>query len=384
MVLGGSTTFLLNLGTGLRELGESLPVVSFSSIDGNEMEEDFAARNIPVARLNWRGLIYEDRIRQAYHHVARWKPRAVIACLSSESFEVLRLVPPGVIRLGIIQSDDPGPYQLVPPFRPWLDAMVGVSQTIRDRLVNEFKFPRSVCIPYGIHFAADHKRAPRVPGEPLRLIYVGRMVELQKRVGRLVELARRLAGQGLSFHFTFLGSGPELGAMRTALQDVPQAEFLGDVSNQRVPELLNAHDVFVLLSDFEGLPLSLLEAMGAGVVPVVSDLKSGIRDVVSETTGVRVPVGDVGAAAAAITALAREPVRLATLSANASRLAREEYSAVKMAGRYLDLIDEFPRVEPTWPESVADPRPLLVRHRWLYGGLLRKARRVLKHWTNAR
>jgi glycosyltransferase involved in cell wall biosynthesis len=374
--LGGAATFLLNLGAALHEWGCQLPVVSFSAV--NEMEADFAAREIPVERLDPRGLIYEDRILGAYRLVARWQPRAVIACLSSESFEVLRLVPPGVIRLGIIQSDDPGPYQLVPAFHPWLDAMVGVSPAIRERLVNEFKFPRSVCIPYGIQFAPGRKRGVRAAGGPLRLIYVGRMIEVQKRVSRLVQLAQRLAAQTVPFHFTFVGSGPELDSMRTALGDLPQVEFLGDVPNRRVPELLQAHDVFVLLSDFEGLPLSLLEAMGEGVVPVVSDLESGIRNVVTDATGIRVPVGDVAAAAAAIAALAREPARMATLAGNATRLAREEYSAARMAQRYLDLLASFPAAVPVWPKKIAVPRPQLVRHGWLYAGLPRLGRRWLK------
>lgn len=57
----------------------------------------------------------------------------------------------------------------MPAFRPWLDAVVVGSPAIRQRLVNEFKFPRSVCIPYGIQFAPIHERGVRAAGEPLRL-----------------------------------------------------------------------------------------------------------------------------------------------------------------------------------------------------------------------
>jgi len=84
LMLGGSTTFLLNLGAALRARGGQLPVVSFSAV--NEMEADFAAREIPVERLNPRGLIYEDRILQAYRLVARWQPR-ILTNLESLSFE---------------------------------------------------------------------------------------------------------------------------------------------------------------------------------------------------------------------------------------------------------------------------------------------------------
>ena len=48
--------------------------------------------------------------------------------------------------------------------------------------------------------------------------------------------------------------------------------FTGSVSNSAVLALFDEADVFLLLSDFEGLPISLLEAMSAGVCPVVTDV----------------------------------------------------------------------------------------------------------------
>jgi glycosyltransferase involved in cell wall biosynthesis len=374
--VGGSTTFLLNLGAALRARGEQLPVVCLN--ETNEMAADFAAAEVPVFSVARRRYIYEDRTLAAYRHLATLRPRAVLACLGAESFEVLRVLPPGVARLGIIQSDDPGPYTLVDAYRPWLDTMIGVSPTIHEKLVTNKCFARSVCIPYGIQFRPATERKQRKAGEPLRLIYVGRVVECQKRVSRLVELARRLAAQALPFHFTFVGGGPELVATRAALANLPQVELLGDVPNQRVPELLRASDVFVLLSDFEGLPLSLLEAMGEGVVPVASDLESGIRNIITDNTGVRVAVGDVAAAAAAIAALARDPARLEALSRNAARLVREEYNATQMAEKFLALVETFPSAFPDWPEEVVVPQPQLVRHGWLYEGLPRLGRRWLK------
>jgi glycosyltransferase involved in cell wall biosynthesis len=373
--LGGSTTFLLNLALAFRERGERLPVMSFSA--NNEMEKDFAANGLAAWCLPRPSEIYEDRILSVYQTTAQWRPRAVMACLSAESFEVLRIVPPGVVRIGVVQSDDDLPYRTIRSFRPWLDAVVGVSSAIRDRLRDECEIARSVYIPYGIRFRPSAARPARTRDQPLRLIYLGRMTEVQKRVSRLVELVRNLAARNEPFRFTFVGSGPALAGMKTALKDLPQVAFLGEVSNQEVPDLLRSHDLFVLLSDFEGLPLSLLEAMGEGVVPVVSDLKSGIRDVVTHNTGVRVPVGDVAAATEAVMTLGRDRERLAALSRNAATLARSEYSAERMAQRYLDLLAEFPGATPSWPQQVEVPAPV-VPHPWLFQGWPRKLRRWLK------
>ena len=58
--------------------------------------------------------------------------------------------------------------------------------------------------------------------------------------------------------------------------------------------LYEQHDVLVMPSRNEGLPVALLEAGAAALIPVVSDLPSGIPEVVeSGVSGYRVPVGDI-------------------------------------------------------------------------------------------
>ncbi len=377
LLLGGSSTFLLNLTQAWRECGFQLPIVVLS--EDNEHARDFNALGAPVKLISTRP-IYEDRLRMAYEELARWRPRAVLACLGGNSFEVLQLVPPGVARLGIIQSHDPGPHQTVQCYSNWIDAVIGVSRKICEhaRSVPEVARRRVEYIPYGINFGPRAERRTTRPIDPLRIIYLGRMSEEQKRVSRLVELAKLLDAQGVNYGFTFAGSGAQLLALQSALADAPSANFLGEVPNDTVPALLAAHDVLVLLSDYEGLPLSLLEGMGAGVVPVVSDLESGIRDVVTTETGVRVPVGDVPAAARAIFALAQDRGRLAALSAAAARSVRDEYSAARMAERYLKLIGELAPSPVPWPASVEVPVPVGVKRAWLYRGLPRVARRWIK------
>lgn len=378
LMLGGSTTFLVNLSRSFHERGLVLDVVGLD--ERNEMAADFAAAGARVQCLPRRRLIYEDRIHAAWRAMAARKPVAVLACLGAESFEPLRLLPAGVARLGVIQSDDPAPYAMARNYASWLDAIVGVSTTICDRLRKDGAFAKTRIehIPYGIAFGPENVRAPRDFARPLKLVYLGRMIEEQKRVSRLVELARLLAARGENFEFMLAGSGSELATVQEALRGLPSARCLGEIPNSETRALLRSQDVLVILSDYEGLPLSLLEAMGEGVVPVVSDLESGLRQVVTEQTGICVPVGNVAAAADAIGALARDPARLAALSSAAGKLAREEYSAARMGQRYLDLIGAIAKPGAVWPEHVSVPAPVELKPEWLYQGLGRSARRWLK------
>lgn len=106
-----------------------------------------------------------------------------------------------------------------------------------------------------------------------------------------------------------LGSGPlEDGLRRLARQlEVDDlVHFLG--MRDDVFDLLPGFDLFALSSRFEGLPISLLEAMGSGVAPVVTDV-GGVPEVVTHgRDGVLVPPGDHDSLAAALSKLLSDRV----------------------------------------------------------------------------
>jgi glycosyltransferase involved in cell wall biosynthesis len=379
LMLGGSSTFLLNLFKALGRRGYYFPIVILS--DRVEHSVEFAQAKSELLALTGPDLIYEDRLAWGYKQVARFRPQAVLACLSSDSFEVLRSVPASVVRLGIIQSDDPGPYRLVKEYRPWLDGFVGVSTQICDhiRSLPESDGLRIEYIPYGIDFPTAVSRSARSADAPLRVVYLGRIIEEQKRISRLIRLVKLLEQRNANVAFTIVGDGPDAVQTRTALSECPTVNFRGTILNTEVPGLLREQDVFILLSDFEGLPLSLLEAMAEGVVPVVSDLRSGMRQIVGPEAGFRFPIGDVDAAAQILLALSNDRALLAKRSAAAAKLAREHYHADRMAEQYLHLISELADggEPPVWPCEIRVPAPRVARP-WLYDGWPRKARRFLK------
>jgi glycosyltransferase involved in cell wall biosynthesis len=129
-----------------------------------------------------------------------------------------------------------------------------------------------------------------------------------------------------------------------------------------VPQLLSQHDVFLLASDYEGLPLSMVEAMGAGLVPVVSELPSGIRELVDETTGRRVAPDNVTGYAEAIIWLHEHRDAMGRMSANARTRVVREFSTSAMADRWLGA---FPQATPpgiVWPSSWSIKPPLQMEN----------------------
>ena len=103
-----------------------------------------------------------------------------------------------------------------------------------------------------------------------------------------------------------------------------------------VDRLLGAFDLFVLASHREGQPRAAMEAAASGLPIVATDVR-GCRQVVDDgTTGLLVPVADVGALRAAICALAASPDRRRAMGAAGRAKAEREFDEREVVRRVMD------------------------------------------------
>jgi glycosyltransferase involved in cell wall biosynthesis len=151
--------------------------------------------------------------------------------------------------------------------------------------------------------ASDLAAAPHTTGGRPVVLTVARL-DQQKGLNYLLEAAAQVP----EAQFVLAGEGPERAALeaqaaRLGLQD--RVRFLG--YRPDIPELLAGCDLFVLPSLYEGLPLSVLEAMAVGK-PVIATAIGGTDEaVVPEQTGLLVPAADPAALARAIRQLLADP-----------------------------------------------------------------------------
>jgi glycosyltransferase involved in cell wall biosynthesis len=133
-----------------------------------------------------------------------------------------------------------------------------------------------------------------------------------------------------------LGDGPlrEPLQARAANLGLTRVQFPGNVPD--VARRLARHPIFVLLSDHEGLPMSILEAMRAGMAIVASRLP-GIEEMVTDDESALLVENDPHAVANALERLLRDPARRARLGAAARARYQREFGAQTMASRVLDV-----------------------------------------------
>jgi glycosyltransferase involved in cell wall biosynthesis len=105
-----------------------------------------------------------------------------------------------------------------------------------------------------------------------------------------------------------------------------------------VPALLAAADIFALPSHFEGLPMSIIEAMLTGLPVVSTDIKGAREQVVDGVTGLLVPPATVGKLAEALQQLVDDPGLRARMGAAGRARAVARFDESRVVARTLDLL----------------------------------------------
>lgn len=213
---------------------------------------------------------------------------------------------------------------------------------VAGHLRKYFMIPKSRCITIhnGITIPDDvvHRttRDP-MPDSPGPVIgWIGRMVPVKglPTLLRALQSVRCVAPPTL----LLLGDGPDrasLEALASSLGISERVRFMGFVDNPR--EFHAQMDVFALPSIHEGIPIALLEALGAGL-PVVASAVGGIPRIVSDDTlGVLIDSSSPLDWANALTTLLNDRRKMLALGKAARQHVEENFSMDRMAGDYVAL-----------------------------------------------
>jgi len=199
-----------------------------------------------------------------------------------------------------------------------------------DRRKDIFFLPHGVTIPTFYRNQTEQAASSR-----LRLLFLARVTE-SKGAFDLVDISSLLQKNGCDFEWTVIGRGPALPELKEKWNDSVPVQFLSPDTNREVLEIAATHDVFVLPTKFDGTPVSLLETMSVGLVPVMTDLPGGIHEIVQPEIGFALPMNDNPAFAAAITTLSRDRNLLATLGRQCRAKAERDFDVKKTTLKYFE------------------------------------------------
>ena len=125
---------------------------------------------------------------------------------------------------------------------------------------------------------------------PCKIIHVSCFEDKSKNISGLLESLKIVEQKGIDFQCTLIGEGMDFDLMKAkaeVLQLINKVSFTGLLEGQKLADELSSGDFLVLSSNYENMPVVILEALASGL-PVVSTNVGGIKEMIDETKGILV------------------------------------------------------------------------------------------------
>ena len=358
------------------------------------MLDILAGNGIDVQAHLWRAShLPEERARLLANWVNDNETNVYIVSASPDvGWLALPILAPDVVTISIAHNDVGAFYSPLTHYHPFIDVAVAVSAEIHRKIIAGGTPPeRARQIPYGVASLSESEiesRAaqPRESRQPINIAYIGRIVQQQKRVLDLVPLAVDLKRRGVLFQLHIIGDGSERAQLSGRLAATDAAEcvrFWGWLSGKQIKDLLPEMDVFLLMSEYEGLPVALLEAMGHGLAPVVSRIASGNTELIrDEENGFLVEVGDIDGFVGRLERLADDGSLLRNIQ-KAAWDTSQRFDISSMVDSYLECFEDaatarFSQEYRSMTGGSYPPMPSCVSR---YPFWLRKIKYQLRSWS---
>jgi glycosyltransferase involved in cell wall biosynthesis len=305
LVSGGAEKFNLDLMRQLSQRGWELTIATTIG-SHNPWQHEFEAITPDVFPMK-NFLEWKDYPRFLAYLIQSRQVDAVLVTGSQETYRLLpylRIRFPQIPILDYIHFIIPewmegGFARLSLLFHSCLDLSVVTSQHLKNWMVAEGADPERVDVctaNVDIHSwhpdslqRAEVRSQLGVSDEQTLILYIGRL-EQQKQPHVFAKTMQRLGRQELPFLAVVAGDG----SLRNWVQDFIEKEhlmekvrLLGDVSQQKVRELMQAGDILFLPSENEGIALTIYEAMASGIVPVGAKV-GGQAELVTPECGILV------------------------------------------------------------------------------------------------
>ncbi len=275
----------------------------------------------------------EDQVRWILRQIEQNPPDVFVPNLVVSAYHAARWIrAAGIPTVGILHSDDAYYRAIQDEFvfgssQQALSSIVCVSAQLEEQL--RARNPRQtevIRIPYGVHVPENIERRS---SDRLRIAYVGRLAEEQKRISETTRALIQVCREVPNVEAMIFGDGPDRNNVERILasegSDV-SVRLAGNIPNSEIQQRLQQFDVITLLSDYEGLPIALLEGMACGCVPVCLNMRSGIPELIQhKVTGLLVS-DRAESFVAAVRRLASDAALRTTMARNARQTIVERYS----------------------------------------------------------
>lgn len=342
--IGGAETLVLHLSAEMLRRGHEVSVIAWR--DKGTLEPEFRAHGVTTLSLGVGGRFGLKQVQRCFGAVRDGRFDVVHAHLFPVNYWV-SVFPRSIGRRIYTEHSITNRRRRIRWVRPIervvysrFDVVVGVSEEVRESLRAWLPSRAVACVPNGIPIGEMSKQYQERGGHgPGRVLFVGRLT-YAKGVDVLLRAVAIERALGRVFMLDIVGDGEErqsLEGMARSLGVSEQVSFHG--YRRDLARFYEGRPVVVLPSRWEGLPMTLLEAMGAGC-PVIATRVGGVPEALdgkSGDVGLLVEPEAAEALGSAIRRVMADPIFARDLGERARFRVAERYSIERTADRYLSM-----------------------------------------------
>ncbi len=286
-ILSGVVNWTINLVEQMHQDKEDFYVLSMKRKDGNYDYGKIADR---IFWADYRLGRYRQSVEETMDFIEAKLPCKIVINQISQIFWAACLVKQKykdqIEIVSIIHSDFSRIYEQNAFLDGFIDSYICVSREIYGAMKEKYRIAEEKLHyrPTSTEYDREYQREAAGAQKALAIAYAARIEKAQKRADLLLPLIRLLEKSGMDYRLNIAGDGTYYKELENFIRSQGVTErvtLYGALPYDAMRDFWKENDIFINLSDIEGMPVSLLEAMSWGCVPVVTKT-SGTKATVEE------------------------------------------------------------------------------------------------------
>lgn len=278
-------------------------------------------------------------------------------CIMIDSWQSMGMLTTAIVRknnrwavpcfIEVIHNDLPRLFRGIKCFESTFDYCMAVSRDINCEMMNAYGVDsRKVRYKESpVYFGTVEREYALDNNMPIRIGYGARLEKSQKRADLLIPLIERLETRQIPYKLQIAGTGNWHSRIEEFIRErhlEEKVEMMGFLPREQMDQFWSGQDIFINLSEYEGVGLSMLEAIGYGCVPVVMEV-AGSREFIETDAGFVCRNGDLDEMVDAIQFLAENRHQIEVMGALGKDRIRVKCSVEQYVDYLLKLVEDKER-----------------------------------------
>lgn len=339
--MGGAETMCVTLSIVLKKMGHQVCVISLYDCD-TILSRRLADAGIPLQCMGKRPGLDPGCIPKLRNAIKVFAPDVIHTHIHALKYAYIAALGLGIPMLRTIHSIASQDAEADTSINRFLFVKgsvfpVAISEAIQDTTAQYYRLDKQniPVVPNGVDLSRCIPKENYTADSAIKLLHIGRFHEA-KNHNAIIQAMVILKNRGISVTLDCYGDGELLEEIKNSVArlDLQNTVRLRGVSADVFPILHDA-DIFLLPSVWEGIPMTIIEAMGTGL-PIIASHVGGIPDMIENNVSGLLIAPEAQALADAVEALSKDAALRARLG-NGALQAVHRFSAEEMAEGYLSL-----------------------------------------------